>query len=930
MADIHFPNYGNGLRMDPVSFLAARANDAPFYFPIRQAFVKAYLAQRAACRSMASLPSSAVELEPHQVAVVRRILQDDAPKFLLADEVGLGKTIEAGLVIREHVLEKKRDARVLVAVPESLIGQWREELSQRFALGDLLDSGDWDDYQIRICPHENIAQFVSGDWQPTLFAVDEAHQIAPLAWSSKTEEQARFSAMSALSAQAEVALLLSGTPMHGNEKNFLAMLHCLSPEAYRLDPSGIEHFLMRVGERERLGGLYSALTEETPNAALEANLDELADLLAEDANLHKLAERLRPLVDLFAPEEGDERASAIYELRSYIGEHYRLHHRLLRNRRENSALSYLFPGLAGLRCTHWPLSSQDVCLDELIEEYRNLALAEPDSFKAMSEANCLEWVDDLFVSPRTVGQRAKAMLEQGGASEQERLLLEQICQSAKQEQQAKDQALINALTQWLEANPKGKAVVFCSLESVASYLYVKFELQLEHVIERHQPGRTPSFNQPDSPVRVLICDHHGEDGLNLHGGHRLAVHYSISRNFSRIEQRLGRLNRYSANLHGVGEIASLIALPQRAGITSEWVDLLNRSIGLFDQTVASLQFVLKEFLETAWQDFVFSGCSSLRESAARLAGEDGLIVQERKRVHAQEQLLSLEQEVIEAQDFADHLAEADDLAESQANDMLKWITKALNFSQKRDANGGFRLRFETGEHGSRTLVDVRSFIDTCLLGLDFDNGYPPSTEPMSFSRSQASEQVGVYPFRYGQPFVDTVWQLMQADPRGTTSALLRVIPSADLREPKMFFQFYYLTTAQPKASGAAAGNPFIAQRRADELICPQVDSVWLTEAGRPLDPCQDGDTELVDLLEKPYNKNGLAYQDVNLRSNVWTQLSAWLPAEPWRQTVLSVANQAQTYISERYRDKTELNGVLKHQVLAVRAVLLCGSKTFSE
>ncbi|MDP0959051.1 hypothetical protein Q6334_28445, partial [Klebsiella pneumoniae] len=88
----------------PAHFLASQTNDAPFFFPRRQSFINTYIQQRASCRGMASLSSSAVELEPHQLAVVRRVLQDKTPKYILADEVGLGKTIEAGMIIREHAL----------------------------------------------------------------------------------------------------------------------------------------------------------------------------------------------------------------------------------------------------------------------------------------------------------------------------------------------------------------------------------------------------------------------------------------------------------------------------------------------------------------------------------------------------------------------------------------------------------------------------------------------------------------------------------------------------------------------------------------------------------------------------------------------------------------------------------------------------------
>ncbi|MGU3846984.1 SNF2-related protein, partial [Vibrio diabolicus] len=66
-------------------------------------------------------------------------LSDSTQKYLLCDEVGLGKTIEAGLILRHHINEKGRQARVFIIAPQALIGQWKKELETRFHLGDILD-----------------------------------------------------------------------------------------------------------------------------------------------------------------------------------------------------------------------------------------------------------------------------------------------------------------------------------------------------------------------------------------------------------------------------------------------------------------------------------------------------------------------------------------------------------------------------------------------------------------------------------------------------------------------------------------------------------------------------------------------------------------------------------------------------------------------
>ncbi len=75
-ADIYFPNFGDSIGPDPLEFLEARCADTPFFTDRRVPFVSSYIEQRAACRSISSILSSSVEIEPHQIAVVRRVLQD--------------------------------------------------------------------------------------------------------------------------------------------------------------------------------------------------------------------------------------------------------------------------------------------------------------------------------------------------------------------------------------------------------------------------------------------------------------------------------------------------------------------------------------------------------------------------------------------------------------------------------------------------------------------------------------------------------------------------------------------------------------------------------------------------------------------------------------------------------------------------------------
>ncbi len=158
---------------DPTDFLAGRVTESPYLHERRSRLAKAFAEQRGAAAGMTGLLSAGIELESHQIEVVRRVLQDPAQRYLLADEVGLGKTIEAGIIIRQFVLDDPTGHRILVVVPAHLVDQWVAELSRRFALD--CRSGS----TVRVVSFDQVdAALAKG--LPRMLVIDEAHQLAAL------------------------------------------------------------------------------------------------------------------------------------------------------------------------------------------------------------------------------------------------------------------------------------------------------------------------------------------------------------------------------------------------------------------------------------------------------------------------------------------------------------------------------------------------------------------------------------------------------------------------------------------------------------------------------------------------------------------------------------------------------------------------------
>lgn len=186
-----------------------------------------------------------VQLLPHQFYIAHELSQRMAPRALLADEVGLGKTIEAGLVIHQRLISG-RASRVLVVVPDSLVHQWLVEMLRRFNLMftlldearcvDLELSGQanpFESSQLVICPlslltrsDERQLQAQAAGWD--LLIVDEAHHLG---WSQEAPSHA-YLCIEALAAKTPGVLLLTATPEQLGPEGHFARLRLLDPARY--------------------------------------------------------------------------------------------------------------------------------------------------------------------------------------------------------------------------------------------------------------------------------------------------------------------------------------------------------------------------------------------------------------------------------------------------------------------------------------------------------------------------------------------------------------------------------------------------------------------------------------------------------------------------------------------------------------------------
>jgi len=903
---------------DPASLLANRINYTPRFLQSRLAFQTEMLKQRRACAGIHAALASSIELEPHQLAVVKRVLSDPVQRYLLADEVGLGKTIEAGLILREHVHENPDTHRVIVLTPPALQHQWREELTNKFHLGELLD------VSIHVLSTEQCATAPTELYRADLVIIDEAHQIGAWAWSQT--HRSKYAEIVRLCHHSLKLLLLSATPIVGNERNFLGMLHLLDPENYSLTPEGLEAFQQRVLMREEIGGIFHAFNLSNDLFTLEDTLNRLLDLFPGDQYLADQGEKLRPYLDPFAASPMNERDRLIYAIRNYIGNRYRLHHRLLRNRRVNDEVRMLLPGLDGLSRYRYMVEGTHQSVSELLAIWRDGALlADPNSMQ-LAEVNRM-LIEAQLASPNLVAQLAKYRLGETSLSQQafcysaqERAdlvtnifsgevdILHKLVRQAEKEQVLKDSALKSLLHDELKQHSKLGVVIFCDHPWVADQVFLTLMLEFNGKVQRHDPAKEIRFGV-DPKCQILVCDRQAEEGVNLHGGQKLALHYDLLFSPNRLEQRLGRLNRYCAGRYAK-PVKSLVLVTNETDFRNHWLDILDDVFGLFSQSIASLQYVIDDEMQIVIRDLYPLSQECLYDLAQRLSGENGRLAVERKRIEAQEALMQIDADVREAKTYANALQDIDEQEkcfEKHAND---WIESMLRFDreQPKDAPpNSFRYRYNPGVHNTGTLISVQRLKSYCLLGFDFKASVVgvPVTYPLSYRREEISGHIR--PARLGEPFHDAILAMLPFEERGIASAAIRVTCGLPLGEVPVFFRFDFLVEAD------VSSRPL--RRLADHLMPPQTFSLWLNASMQQV----KGEVEL-QWLNEPYRSLDKKGHHINLNASNWPLMERYYDAATWRHLCRQASIKSHEWVVEQFADNKATGLKRLEQYLATAAL----------
>lgn len=452
-----------------------------------------------------------VQLLPHQLYIADEVGRRHAPRVLLADEVGLGKTIEAGLIVHQQ-LSIGRARRVLVVVPDSLVHQWLVEMLRRFnlkftildeqrcasaAVAELLDSLDmpgeveedsaeenpFEGAQLVLCSlsflrdkPQRQQQALAADWD--LLVVDEAHHLA---WSPEQVSPA-YACIEALAQQALGLLLLTATPEQLGIESHFARLRLLDPDRYH----DLEKFRAEEARYQPVNDLVQQL------------LNTATDQLFDDASTRKaLADYL-----------GEERVDSWQ---------------------------------AKLADTDNPDAARDNLIRELLDHYGTGRVLFRNTRATVSGFPTRL----LHAHPLTASEEQQTQL-QSAESLAQRLQPEPLFG----EDWPRHDPRVAWLTDWLKADRQRKALVICAQAETAKALENHLRLSegvysaVFHeglsLVERDRAAAW--FADMDDGAQTLVCSEIGSEGRNFQFTQHLVL-FDLPLNPDLLEQRIGRLDR---------------------------------------------------------------------------------------------------------------------------------------------------------------------------------------------------------------------------------------------------------------------------------------------------------------------------------------------------------------------------------------------------
>lgn len=485
---------------------------------------------------LSALSSGVIPL-PHQLHVLERALETRNIRYILADEVGLGKTIEAGMIIKE-LKARGLITRILVVCPTGLVSQWSVEMQEKFhekfqvilpsdfdTIRRLTDNDDvygqfdqvispmdsikpvekhagWSDERVEKYNQERIEAIVNSGWD--LIIIDEAHRVA-----GSSSYVARYKLGYLLSQASPYLLLLTATPHNGKTEPFLRLVRLLDEQAFPNYKSIVKEqvapYLIRSEKREAIDNNGNLLFKKRYTHLVELHWDER----------HSLQRQLYELVSSYV--------SKIYDKARW-------------NRKKNMCLIFLMIIMQRM------VTSSTAAVRQSLEHRLRVLLEEETRVNTMSES---DW-DERDIEDGDADAMEAMSLDRSAEIEELKMIISVAKQAEFQHHDVKVDALFDTIDELQSEDPAQKIILFT--EFVGTQVYLKELLESRGYSVSVLNGsmdieeRNNALNEFKMSTGIFISTDAGGEGLNLQFAN-IIINYDLPWNPMKIEQRCGRADR---------------------------------------------------------------------------------------------------------------------------------------------------------------------------------------------------------------------------------------------------------------------------------------------------------------------------------------------------------------------------------------------------
>ncbi len=510
----------------------------------------------------------AIEIEEYQFEPVVRALTMSRVNLLIADDVGLGKTIEAGLVVQE-LLARHRIRRIMIICPASLMNQWQEEMLEKFNLEfQIIDRESIfrlrKEYGIRVNPwnsyprlitsmdflkrEQNLVSFKNSlnpetkkaglkDWD--LLIIDEAHNLAPAGRNEYVKDSDRTKMGREMVSEFENRLFLTATPHNGFTPSFTALLEMLDPLRFSrgpfIDPKQRDIIMIRRLKDDIIkeGASKKFATRNVPKITVDLPSDDNHP----ERKLFKYFELYR-----------ESRLSRTQAKRDLLPIRFAL--TLLKKR----LLSSPFAFYKSLEVHINNITKPGECIPQ--EKQKDEVL-----FSNLHRKAKEDWDDDTEKSTyeeQALQESTKFFGEITSEEDKYLAILWDLSSNLQNKQDTKANELISWIRKHMFEKDKWnneRLIIFTEYKDTLDYLKKLLE-KIDHneriltliggmlKKDRQQIKTAFQASPEENPVRILLATDAASEGLNLQNHCRYLIHYEIPWNPNKMEQRNGRIDRH--------------------------------------------------------------------------------------------------------------------------------------------------------------------------------------------------------------------------------------------------------------------------------------------------------------------------------------------------------------------------------------------------